>query len=193
MPKATGPVYRVPFRRRRDALTNYAKRLALVKSGKPRMVVRKSLKRVTVQFVNFADVGDNVLARADSSELKAFGWVPSSSTPSAYLVGLLAGKRAQKNGVKEFVLDIGLSAASKSAVPFASAKGAVDSGLKSGFAAVVDESRIRGEHIAKYAEKIKGSEKYDRQFGSLVKAGASPEKLPELFAAAKEKILKGGA
>jgi ribosomal protein L18 len=40
MAHATGPVYKVAFRRRRKNLTNYAKRLALVKGSSPRLVVR---------------------------------------------------------------------------------------------------------------------------------------------------------
>jgi len=194
MPKATGPVYRVPFRRRRDSLTNYAKRLALVKSGKPRMVVRKSLKRVSVQFMGFAGAGDEVIAAADSRELAGLGWVPRRNLPTAYLVGALAGRRAREKGVSGFVLDIGLGAASKGALPFAAAKGAVDAGLEGvPGEGKVDEARVSGAHVAKYAESIKGSPQYGKQFGAFVKAGGVPEKLPELFAAAKAKVLKGGA
>jgi len=35
---ATGPRYRVPFRRRREGRTNYHRRLRLLLSKKPRMV-----------------------------------------------------------------------------------------------------------------------------------------------------------
>ena len=36
----------VKFRRRREGITNYKKRLALVKSGLERVVVRKTNKRI---------------------------------------------------------------------------------------------------------------------------------------------------
>ena len=194
MAKATGPVYRVPFRRRRDALTNYERRLALVKSGKARMVVRKSLKSVTVQFVKFANKGDEVLAGANSAELKELGWSPRRNLPTAYLTGALAAKRAGKKGVGEFVLDIGLSTASKSAIVFSAAKGALDAGLKTGFdATIVDMARIRGEHIAKFAEVLKGSKKYEKVFSAYIKEGVHPEKLPAQFDTVKEKVMKGGA
>ena len=190
MPKATGPVYNVPFRRRRDVLTNYSRRLALVKSGRPRMVVRASNRRVAVQFVSFAEKGDVVLAQADSAELKGFGWSGRRNLPTAYLTGALAAKRAKGKKVAEFVLDIGLSTASKSALPFAAVKGALDAGLKTGFdEKKIDMKRVRGEHIAAFAAGGKAG----AMFSAYAKEGVSPGKLPELFDAAKEKVLKGGA
>lgn len=196
MPKATGPVYVVAFRRRRRALTNYAKRLALVKSGKPRMVVRKSLKSVVVQFLTYADKGDVVVAAASSPELKKLGWAPRGNLPTAYLTGALAAKRAEVKGVKDFVLDIGLATASKSSVLFGAAKGALDAGLHTNFDKdAVDEARLKGEHIAKYAALVKGSAKYEKLFGSYLKEGVQPEKLVETFDVVKAKVLasKGGA
>jgi len=191
MAKATGPVYDVPFKRRRKGLTNYAKRLALVKGGKPRMVVRKSLKHVTVQFVKFGEKGDATIASANSAELKKFGWSDRSNLPTAYLTGALAAGKAKKKGVSEFVLDIGLSTASKGALPFGAAKGALDAGLKTRLAAeVIDEARIRGEHIAKYAESLKGSGTYEKRFSDYLKQGVQPEKLPEKFDEVKAAVLK---
>lgn len=194
MAKATGPVYNVPFKRRRKGLTNYAKRLALVKGNRPRMVVRKSLKRVSVQFVKFGDKGDVTLASANSAELAKYGWSGRSNLPTAYLTGALAAKRARKKGVADFVLDIGLATASKNALPFAAAKGAVDAGLKANIGPdVVEEARIRGEHIASYAEKAKAAGNYEKQFGAYIKEGVQPEKLPEKFDAAKAAVMKEGA
>lgn len=48
---AHGPRYRVPFRRRREGKTNYHKRLKLLKSKKPRLVVRKTLNHHIAQIV----------------------------------------------------------------------------------------------------------------------------------------------
>jgi len=194
MPKATGPVYRIHFRRRRAALTNYAKRLAFVKSGRPRLVVRASNARVRVQLVRYAEKGDEVLASADSSELAKFSWSPRANLPSAYLTGALAAKRGMEKGAKEFVLDIGLAAASKGALAFAAAKGALDAGLQSAMGeGLVDEGRLSGKHIAAYAAALKGKPEYEKQFAAYAKAGVAPEKLPELFAAAKAAVMKGGA
>lgn len=191
MAKATGPVYDVPFKRRRKSLTNYAKRLALVKGGKPRMVFRKSLKHVSVQFVKFDERGDVVLAAANSAELKKFGWSDRSNLPTAYLTGALAAGRAKAKGVSDFVLDIGLSTASKNALPFGAVKGALDAGLKTKFSAEgVDMARVRGEHIAKYAEQLKGSGAYEKRFSDYLKQGMQPEKLPEKFDGVKAAVLK---
>jgi len=99
---------RLAFRRRREGKTNYRKRLALLKSGKPRVVVRKSNKNIRVQFALYDMNGDKIVASAIGTELKKYGWNYSlSNTPAAYLTGLLAGKRAIKKGLKEGVLDIG--------------------------------------------------------------------------------------
>ncbi len=191
MAKATGPVYDVPFKRRRKNLTNYAKRLALVKSGKPRMVVRKSLRHVSVQFVRYEEKGDVTVASANSSELSKFGWSDRSNLPTAYLTGALAAGKAKKKGVTEFVLDIGLSTASKNALPFGAVKGALDAGLKTKFnPESVDAGRIRGEHIAKYAESLKGSGAYEKRFSDYLKQGMQPEKLPEKFDEVKAAVLK---
>ena len=49
--KKQGPLYRVPFRRRREMKTDYQQRKRLLKSGKIRFVARPSNKQVLVQFV----------------------------------------------------------------------------------------------------------------------------------------------
>lgn len=193
MAKATGPVYDVPFRRRRRALTNYRKRLALVKSGRHRLVVRKSGKHVIVQLVAFNERGDTTTAMASSIELRKFGWPERSNLPTAYLAGALAGVRARERGVEEFVADIGLATASKGALVFAAVKGAVDAGLRTNFKEeMADPARVRGEHIAKYAELLKAQGGYDKQFADYIKAGIPPERIPEKFDEVKAAILKKG-
>lgn len=184
-------MYTVPFRRRKQSLTNYTKRLALLKSKKPRMVVRKSNRNVLVHFVNYAENGDMTTAAANSKELAKFGWHCSCNTPTAYLTGLLAGKRAKEKGVEEFVLDIGLATPSKGALVFAAVRGAIDAGLKTKYAeGMVEEGRIRGEHIAKYAESLKGKPEYDKVFSSYLKANFPPEGIPSMFDKVKEEIMK---
>ena len=191
MGKATGPTYIVPFKRRRQNLTNYAKRLALLKSMKPRMVVRKSNRSVLAHFVSYAENGDVTVAAASSRELAKFGWHGSSNTPTAYLTGLLAGKRAKEKGVDEFVLDIGLATPSRGALAFAAVKGAIDAGLKTKYEEdMVDAERMRGEHIAKYAGSLKGKPEYDKMFASYLKANFPPENIPEMFDKVKEEIMK---
>ena len=152
------PTYKMPFRRRREGKTDYKKRLKLLLSGKPRLVVRKSLKYIRAQIVEFDERGDRTLASAISKELKKFGWkFACDNLPSAYLVGLLIGKRALQKGIKEAVLDMGLYPSTKGSRIYAVVKGALDAGLK----VPVDEEmlpsedRIKGLHIANYLEKFK--------------------------------------
>ena len=50
------------FSRRRRGVTDYRKRLALLKSGIPRAVVRFTNAKIMVQITEFASQGDRVLA-----------------------------------------------------------------------------------------------------------------------------------
>ncbi|MBI4406728.1 50S ribosomal protein L18 [Candidatus Micrarchaeota archaeon] len=149
MSKATGPLYDVHFRRRREGRTNYAKRLALLKSSLPRMVIRKSTRAISAQLVEFDPKGDKVICTASTRELAAHGFNGKRNVPSAYLVGFLIGKKALSRGAKRFIADFGLYTASKGGILFAVVKGALDAGLES----LVDstlfplEKRIKGEHI----------------------------------------------
>jgi large subunit ribosomal protein L18 len=127
---ANGPRYHVPFRRRREGKTDYRARLALVKSGKPRAVVRRSLSGTSVQLITFHEEGDRILAQANYKDLKKLGWGHSLKDVSAsYLVGLLASVRAKKADIKEAVLDMGLHEPTKANRVFATLKGLVDGGL----------------------------------------------------------------
>lgn len=154
---AKGPRYRVPFRRRREGKTDYRRRLALLKSGKVRAVVRKTLANTIVQFVDFTPEGDRVLASAISKELERFAWkVGTGNVPAAYLTGYLAGKRALAAGVKEAVLDIGLHPPTGGGRVFAALKGVLDAGVRipHGEEVLPDEARIRGEHISEEVLKL---------------------------------------
>src|SRR3972149_6920882 len=147
---ANGPRYAVKFRRRREGKTDYRRRLALLKSHQTRMVVRRTNTRTIVQFVDFDPKGDIVRAAATSQELKAFGWPQGhSNTPSSYLAGLLATRRAVKAGVKEAVLDLGLSMPVGGGGLFAALKGALDGGVKVPHAPDVlpAKERLEGAHI----------------------------------------------
>ncbi|MCS7364264.1 MAG: 50S ribosomal protein L18 [archaeon GB-1867-035] len=192
---ARGARYRVPFRRRREGKTDYRKRMRMIISGKPRLVVRKTNKYIIAQLVEAKVEGDRVITSAHSSELKKYGWKASfSNTPAAYLTGLLIGLKSVKAGVKEAIIDIGLHRPVKGARVFAVLKGAVDAGLEIpyGEEKLPSEERIKGEHIAKYALLLKENnpEKYERQFSIYLKSNLPPENLPTHFEEIKEKIMK---
>ncbi len=149
MTKATGPLFDVHFRRRRQGRTNYAKRLSLLKSGLPRLVVRKLNKMILVQLIKYSEKGDETISQASSRELEAFGFVGKRNVPSAYLTGFLAGKKAAAKGVTNFVADFGLHTASKGGILFAAVKGAVDGGIKTslGEEMLPSKDRMAGKHI----------------------------------------------
>jgi large subunit ribosomal protein L18 len=145
------------MRRRREVRTDYHQRLRLLKSGKPRLVARKSNKHVTAQLVVTGPNGDETIASAHSGDLAEYGWeAPTGNLPSAYLTGLLAGKRALDAGAEEGVLDIGLNTATPGSKVFAIQEGAIDAGLEipHNDSVLADWSRTRGEHIADYAEQL---------------------------------------
>jgi large subunit ribosomal protein L18 len=154
MTKATGPIFRVAFRRRREGKTNFAKRLALVKSGKPRMVVRRSNTGIVVQFIEFDPKGDRTLLTVNGKHLsKQYQWPSKRNVWTAYLTGLMAGKLAQKKGVSDFVLDIGMYTPSKGSILFAALKGAADSGLKTPF----DKEKVPESKLANPPEAMKAA------------------------------------
>src|SRR3989338_5510860 len=153
---STSPTYVVKFRRRRESKTDYRKRLALLKSGKQRLVVRKGNNSVTVEVVSYDPKGDKVSAFFTSAALKKKGWKGhTGNLPAAYLAGYACAKMALKSGIKESVLDIGLTSPVHASRPFASLKGAIDAGLK----VPCDEKvfpkmeRITGKHISEEIAK----------------------------------------
>ena len=81
---ATGPRYKVAFRRRREGRTDYYVRRKLLTARELRAVVRRSNKNVNIQFEEFGMDGDKVVASATSRELAKFGWDKScSNIPAA--------------------------------------------------------------------------------------------------------------
>lgn len=191
---ARGPTYRVPFRRRREGKTDYYKRVKLVKSRKPRLVVRKTNKHVVVQVVEARIPGDHTIAAAHSRELaKLYGWLgDANNTCAAYLTGLLAGYRAILKGVREAVLDIGLSRPSRGSRVFAALKGALDAGLGVPHSPEIlpSEDRIECRHIASWAEELSRNEPelYKKLFSKYLERGLKPEDLPSHFHQVLSKI-----
>lgn len=191
---ATGPRYRVPFRRRREGKTNYRARRALVLSRALRLVVRLSLRHVIVQVIEADAVGDKVIVSAHSSELvKTYGWLSNGGNiPSAYLTGLLCGYKAIAKGVETAFLDIGLHIPSKGTRVFASLKGFVDAGVVVPHSEDIlpDEDRIRGKHITDYVTNLtEEPEVYKQKFSRTLSRGLRPEAMSDHFTAVKDKIM----
>lgn len=185
--------YCVKLRRRREGKTDYKARKALVISGKPRLVVRNTLKNVIAQIIVAKPHGDEVLVSAHSRELKKYEWkAHAGNLSSAYLTGLLCGLKAKAQGVKEVILDIGLHSPSKGARVFAMLKGVLDAGVHVPHSEekLPDEKRIEGEHIAQYAESLASNpEEYQSKFSKYLEQKLPPEDLPKHFAKVKTEIL----
>ena len=189
---ADGPRYAVPFRRRREGRTDYKLRRALVRSGKPRAVVRLTNKYVYVQITDAELRGDFVRASASSKELAKMGWKGAAGNiPSAYLTGALAARRAVAKGVKEAILDIGLKSSTKGSKLFAVLKGLSDAGLEVPHSdgPLPDKERIGGIHISEYAKKMAGDpDVYRRMFSGYLKRGLKPEELSNHFEQIRQQI-----
>ena len=147
--------YLMPLKRRREKKTNYKRRLGLLKSEKTRLVIRKRLSNISVQFINFKREGDQTIAAAFSSELKKLGWNRTGNIPASYLTGLLAGKRAKDKKIEEAILDLGLQTSTKGSRIYAALKGVLDSGVNIPHSKEIlpNEDRIKGKHISKDVEK----------------------------------------
>ena len=142
------------FRRRRENLTDYGRRLKLLRGDVPRLVVRDSNRYIYVQFVEYGREGDAILAQANSKELLGHGIkLPSgSNTTAAYLTGLLAGLRAKKGGLENAILDAGLNVVTKGSKPLAALCGAIDAGIE----VPHDPNSLSRERIddKSYSEKV---------------------------------------
>lgn len=184
--------FTVAYRRKAEGKTDYRQRIKLLLSKKPRLVIRKSLKNITLQIITFDPVGDKVLVAANSGELAKHGWKGNTNNlPACYLCGFLLGKKAQKKKVGDCILDIGMQTSVKGCALYAALKGAVDAGLKVAHSKEIfpDDKRIKGEHIAAYAKILKADKtKFEKQFAGHIKRSLDAEKLVSHFTEMKAKI-----
>ena len=192
---ATGPRYKVVFRRRHQGKTDYHARRRMIRSNRHRLVVRCTGKRILVQIMQALPQGDRTVAAADSKQLKKLGWHGGvKNLPAAYLTGFLAGHLSLKNGVSDAIVDIGLSKPIPGGRIFAAVKGAIDAGLDIPSAEKMfpSEKRIRGEHIAAYAKDLSKNapQTFKRQFGKVSKGRVDITKIPAMFDKTKSKIGK---
>lgn len=174
---------RVKSKRQRKGLTNYYKRLKLVKYGLPRLVVRKTNRYIIAQIIVPKIGGDQTFLIINSKELIKYGWKNSfKNIPAAYLTGLLLGIKSKKMNINKAILDIGLQKPVKHSKVFAVAKGAIDAGLEIPISEEVIpfEERIKGEHIEKYKLKLLGESSPESTYISI----------SSLFEKVKNNILK---
>jgi large subunit ribosomal protein L18 len=153
---------KVQYRRKRENKTNYYKRLNLLKSDKPRLVVRLMSNTILMQVVKFEPTGDKILASAKSTELKAEGWnYKGSNIPGCYLTGMLLAKNAAEAKITDAILDIGFQTTEKGSRIYSAVKGAIDGGLNvpAGEGIFPDKDRLSGKHIANHNKKFASIQK----------------------------------
>lgn len=155
-------------------------------------MVRKSLSSIKASIVKYDPKGDKIILTVDSKTLGKFGWKgDTGNLPSAYLTGMIAGKKAIQSGIKEAILDIGLNNSTKGSRLYAALAGALDAGMKipSNAEVLPSKERILGEHILKYAQSIKNDKpRFERQFCDYIRKGLNPEDVVKHFNEVKGKI-----
>ena len=186
-------VYTVQFRRKREGTTNYRKRLKILASNRPRLVIRKSLKNTQAAIVEYDKRGDMVKISSHSSNLKKFGWSYSAGNlPAAYLVGFLLGKSVSAD-LNDVVLDIGLNKSVRGSRVYAVLAGVLDAGLKIPHdkGILPTKERLVGKHIMDYGNELKKDEtSFKRQFSSYLKDSNEPSDIVKKFEEVKNNIDK---
>lgn len=121
-------------RRRGEKKTDYKARFALLKSGRMRLIVRKTNRYIIVQIVETHHAQDKVCIGMTSKVLLEKGWPKSQqgsikNLQAAYLTGYLLGKMAKEKKIFEAILDIGMQRNIHKSRLYAVLKGALDAGL----------------------------------------------------------------
>jgi large subunit ribosomal protein L18 len=93
------------LKRRRVKLTNYARRFRLLKSGLPRLVLRKSNHYVLAQLVEYSPEGDRVVWTRTTRELVLAGEFTSGTCSGACTA---LGAVLPVDSDLQFVIDIGM-------------------------------------------------------------------------------------
>lgn len=145
---------KIQKRRRREFKTNYSKRIKMLKGNLPRIVFRKTNKKIIGQYVTSKEAQDSVIVEANSMDLLKYGWPKENtgslkSLPAAYLTGFLLSKRIiESEKGEKAILDIGLIRNVKKSRIYAFLKGVVDGGLDvpCNEKAFPEEERISGKN-----------------------------------------------
>ena len=188
----------VLYRRKREGKTNYKKRLRLLLSDKPRLVLRISNTKIDAQIIKFDVKGDLVLLGVGSTSLKNNGWLNSTKNlPAAYLTGLKVAQMAKgKFDSEGLVFDTGLRTPLQKGKVYAFLKGALDGGLNVAHGSEEKifpaEEKISGKDIQDYANNLKqeNAELYQKKFSANLKNGGDPTQMVANFEKVKAELMK---
>jgi len=175
----------VPFRRKQEGKTNYHKRLRMLKTQRARVIVRPALANITAQIATYDEKGDKIVIGVTGRALEKYGWkAHKGNVPTAYLAGYLLGRLAIQKNVKEAVLDAGLRSPVKGGKIYACVKGLRDAGVQVPVEESIlpQEDRIKGQHIAAYAQHNK------ERFTDYARKGVDPTAVVQHFNEVKKRI-----
>jgi len=153
-------------RRRQEGRTDYGKRVKLLKSEKPRLVVRRTNRYIIAQYTLSEDARDKIVFGITSKALLKYGWPEEfrgslKSVSAAYLTGFLMGKQIQKQKLEQPIIDLGMLRMQHKNKLFSFIKGIIDSGIEISCKeeAFPEEERIEGKNLkedfSKHFSKIK--------------------------------------
>ena len=122
-------------RRRLEGKTDYLNRKNLLKSGKPRIVFRKTNKYVIAQYVESKEAKDKIKIGMNSKILLKYGWPKQAqgslkTIPASYFLGFLIGKKIVKEKLENPIVDFGMLRTIPKNKLFGFLKGLIDSGIK---------------------------------------------------------------
>ena len=145
---------KVGKRRRREAKTDYAKRIKLLKSNSPRIAFRKTNRYLIAQYIVSKEAKDEIKLDANYKELLKFGWAKEfsgslKSISAAYLLGLLMSKKIKEKKLEKPIIDFGMIKMIHKTKTYAFLKGLIDGGITIDCKedAFPPEDRLKGEHM----------------------------------------------
>jgi large subunit ribosomal protein L18 len=145
---------KVQKRRKREHKTDYGKRFKLLKSGKPRIVFRKTNKYIIAQYTISKEAEDKIILGINSKDLLNYGWPETAksslkSITASYLTGCLICKKIIEKKLKTPIMDFGMIRVLHKSKVYAFLKGLIDSGIKINCNEKFfpDESKIKGENL----------------------------------------------
>jgi Ribosomal protein L18 len=148
------------LRRKREGVTDYRKRLNLLKSESPRLVVRISSRGFVGQIVEYDPDGDLVRATVNSPTMKKHLGISGNNTQVCYAAGYFLGKKALKMDINYAILDNGRHHLIPGGRITSVLKGMLDAGLEVPCSEEIlpNEERLGGKHLknALKIEEIKG-------------------------------------
>jgi len=145
---------KVQKRRRREGKTDYLKRLKLLRSGKPRILFRRTNSYIISQYIESVEAKDKIIISIDSRKLLDYGWPEDfkgslKSIPASYLTGYLIGKQIKAKKLKTPIVDLGMIQALHKTKVYAFIKGLIDSGIEINCKeeAFPEQDRIQGKNL----------------------------------------------